>query len=86
MNTRHLYTTQDENVLVLEYVVNVDKVEIESGAELFYVHMINGEYFCVWNVELKVPIYGMLLDDSTQEVSFYKTTERAELIKALAAI
>jgi hypothetical protein len=79
MNTRHLYTFQDGRVLVLEHIVAIGSIYPSRDEGMFFqVDMLGDVCYCYPNVKFEVTVQG--------ETAKYKTTERAELIKALAAI
>lgn len=86
MNTRHLYTTQDGNVLVLEHIVAINNPYPSSTDLFFQVDMLGDVCYSYADVTFELCVHGVLRYDDTQEMDYYKTTERAELIKALAAI
>lgn len=90
MNTRHLYTFQDGDVIVLEHIVAINTCFPNRNEGMFFqVDMIGDVGYCHADVEfdklspeLAFPESGSL---ATVDV-LGKTTERAKLIKALAAI
>jgi len=87
MNTRHLYTFQDGRVLVLEHIVAIGTCFPNREEGLFFqVDMLGDVCYCYPNVDIEETVYGYLTADGTQESVTYTTTERAKLIKALAAI
>lgn len=76
MNTRHLYTFQNGEVIVLEHI-SVISTSDDSEHKFFYVHLIG---------EVSVAVKDVEFEKAHSALQKYKTTERAELIKALAAI
>lgn len=79
MNTRHLYTFQDGRVLVLEHIVAIGSPYPSRYDEglFFQVDMLGDVCYCYPDIEF---------EKTRSALQNYKTTERAELIKALAAI
>ncbi len=78
MNTRHLYILQDGRVLVLEHIVAIGSIYPSRDEGMFFqVDMLGDVCYCYPNVEF---------EKTRSALQNYKTTERAELIKALAAI
>lgn len=78
MNTRHLYTFQDGRVLVLEHIVAIGSLYASRDEGMFFqVDMLGDVCYCYPDVEF---------EKTRSALQNYKTTERAELIKALAAI
>ena len=78
MNTRHLYTFQDGRVLVLEHIVAIGSIYPSRDEGMFFqVDMLGDVCYCYPNVEF---------EKTRSALQNYKTTERAELIKALEAI
>jgi hypothetical protein len=78
MNTRHLYTLQDGRVLVLEHIVAIGSIYPSRDEGMFFqVDMLGDVCYCYPNVEF---------EKTRSALQNYKTTERAELIKALEAI
>jgi hypothetical protein len=78
MNTRHLYTFQDGRVLVLEHIVAIGSIYPSRDEGMFFqVDMLGDVCYCYPDVEF---------EKTRSALQNYKTTERAELIKALRAI
>jgi hypothetical protein len=78
MNTRHLYTFQDGRIIVLEHIVSIGTTYTQRETSLYFqVDMIGDVCYCYPDVEF---------EKTRSALQNYKTTERAELIKALAAI
>jgi hypothetical protein len=78
MNTRHLYTFQDGRVLVLEHIVAIGSIYPSRDEGMFFqVDMLGDVCYSYPDVEF---------EKTRSALQNYKTTERAELIKALAAI
>ncbi len=87
MNTRHLYTFQDGDVIVLEHIVAINTSYPSRDEGMFFqVDMLGDVCYCHADVEIEETIYGCLKPDGAQESVTYTTTERAKLIKALGAI
>lgn len=87
VKTRHLYTFQDGDVIVLEHIVAIKTCYSNREEGLFFqVDMIGDVCYCHADVEIEETVYGHLKFDGTQEAVTYTTTERAKLIKALAEI
>ena len=78
MNTRHLYTFQDGYVIVLEHIVAINTSYPSRDEGMFFqVDMLGDVCYCHADVEI---------EKMGRTPTYYKTTERAELIKALGAI
>lgn len=78
MNTRHLYTFQDGRILVLEHIMAIGSLYASGDEGMFFqVDMLGNVCYVHANVEF---------EKTRSALQNYKTTERAELIKALAAI
>ena len=77
MNTRHLYTFQDGEVVVLEHITTIGTITEGDEHRFFYVGIAGGTCIAAKDVEF---------EKMGRTPTYYKTTERAELIKALAAI
>jgi hypothetical protein len=73
MNTRHLYTLRNGTVIVLEHISTIHPTT-EQGR--FRIYDVTPKHYDVADTEFKLP----------KEGGTYITTERAELLKALAAI
>lgn len=74
MKTRHIYTIRNGTVLVLE---NICTVHPTNRAGTFRVYDTTTKHLDIPDTEFQLPKGGG---------SYYITTERAELIKALEAI
>lgn len=77
MNTRHLYTFQDGEVVVLEHITTISTITEGDEHRFFYVGIAGGICIAAKDVEF---------EKSDTYFHTWQTTERAELIKALAAI
>jgi hypothetical protein len=89
MNTRHLYTLQDGTVIVLEFVQNIDTVDPEDDNKFFYINLGGETIISAKDVEFEKYVLEPTFPNTGSSVVtrvLRKTTERAELIKALAAI
>lgn len=75
--TRHLYTFQDGEVVVLEHITTISTITEGDEHKFFYVGIAGGTCIAAKDVEIEVPRSHLLS---------YKTTERAELINALGSI
>jgi hypothetical protein len=84
MNTRHLYTFQDGEIAVLEHITTIGTVTEGDEHRFFYVGIVGGTCIAAKDVEFEATVLKYNVD--VLEGVLIKTTERAELIKALAAI
>ena len=84
MPTRHLYTTQEGIVIVLEHISTIHPTSEYDGS--FRVYDLTGKFLTVPDVEFEVTKTIPKYNRGTEETTTYKTTERAELIRKLVAI
>ena len=84
MPTRHLYTTQEGIVIVLEHISTIHTTNEHDRN--FRIYDLTGKFLTVPDVEFEVTKIIPKYNSGTEEPTIYKTTERVELIKALAAI
>ena len=84
MPTRHLYTTQEGIVIVLEHISTIHTTNEHDRN--FRIYDLTGKFLNMPDVEFEVTKTTPKYNRDSEETTTYKTTERAELIRKLAAI